>query len=109
MNVKFTVSKEEALDFFRRFGTGCYFRFELVEGHYEVVGVDFLGDIETEVIKPSGRVLNEAAAHKPWFKSVYEIQEGWFFVCYCGAEARAVLRFYYDLDRKVFYISWYHR
>jgi len=105
MNVKFAVSRENALDYFRRAGAKYYFKFQLVEDHYEVVGVQFLGDFQGDVRKPSYHELNRAGAQKRWFRSVYRIQDGWFYGRY---EAEAGFRFFYDLDTEMFYISWHY-
>jgi hypothetical protein len=105
MNVKFAVSRENALDYFRRAGAECYFRFQLVEDHYEVVGVQFLGDFQGDIRKPSHHELNRPGAQKRWSRSVYQIQDGWFYGRY---EGEAGFRLFYDLDKEVFYIFWYY-
>ncbi len=42
---------------------------------------------------------------QPWFRSVSEIQHGWFFSC---EEGIVGYRFYYDLDAEQFCIYWYY-
>jgi hypothetical protein len=106
MNVKFTSSPAQALDYLKRVGAKYYFEFDSSEGIHRVSATHFLDAATTQVDKPNLIELNHRTgiASKSWFKSVYKIRCGWYYDSQRGA---AGFQLYYDLDTRHFYIYWY--
>jgi len=113
MNVKFTTSPEQALDYFQRAGAACYFEFQAREGQhrkrYYVSATHFLGDSGDRGHPPDFIDLNGRGglAVRRWFESVYDIRHGWYYGTTRGSDVWGC-EFYYDLDTQVFYLYWHY-
>lgn len=108
VNIKFTASQEQALAYLKANETPHYFEFSVTNGVPRVTATHDLGTPEPTAIEVPNRdrVLTGAdMLTQPWFRSVGEIQHGWFFSC---EEGIVGYRFYYDLDTEQFYIYWYY-
>jgi len=112
INIKFTTSREQALDYFQRAGATCYLEFaEREDQHrdiYRVLATHFLGESHEGAELPDSTELNMIdRAGRRWFESVYEIRHGWYY--YSERDGRLwECELYYDLDTQVFYLYWHY-
>jgi len=106
MNVKFTASPDQVLDYFRRSGAPYYFEFQADEQRHYVITTHFLAAFSDYIVKPSLYELTykTGIGSQPWFRSVYDIGHGWHYKWHKGA---AGCQLYYDLDTQQFYLYWY--
>jgi hypothetical protein len=106
VNVKFTASPDQALDYLRRAGAAYYYEFRIEEQEYRILATHVL----TCAPGNSDRPLLYSLAHRagiraePWFESVYDIRHGWYYHYFGDAPARYFL--YYDVDSQQFYVYW---
>jgi hypothetical protein len=109
VNVKFSVSPDQALGYFKAAGAKYYFEYELDSDRsaYHVSATHFLADSEDDVAKPNLFELNHRTGivSQPWFRSVYDIRHGWYHDSQDGAVG---FHFYYDLDTHEFYVYWHY-
>lgn len=108
MNVKFSASPDQALDYLKRIGVKQYHEFDLSPyGAYRVLTTHFLAEAEDRLDQPVPVYLSSLTRRdiyaQPWFESVYDIRHGWYYGSEAGVE---VLEIYYDLDSGQFYINW---
>jgi hypothetical protein len=112
MNVKFTTSPEQALDYFQRAGATYYVEFAACEGQhperYQIWATHFLGEPHDRTHAGDSFELNDAVGLVGrWFKGVYEIRHGWHYYSTRDGGVWGC-EFYYDLDTQVFYLYWHY-
>ena len=108
MNVKFTASPDQALDYLRRAGVPCYFEFQGEETGCRVVATHALlgapePSPETHCEKGFFLLTEKGILAEPWFGTVYDIRHGWY---YYWADWPTRYHVYYDLDSRQFYVYW---
>jgi len=109
MNVKFTASPDQALDFLRRAAAGCYLEFRVEGKNYRIVANHALATTPQSINTVSLSLLAKGTGmlSQPWFKSVYEIRHGWYYDYY-SQDGPTGYDVYYDLDSQQFYVYWSH-
>ena len=107
MNVKFTASPDQALDFLRRAGAGYYSEFQVEGKTYRIVANHALTATPQSISTVSLSLLAQGTGmlSRPWFKSVYEIQHGWYYSVQNGV---AGYDLYYDVDNQQLYVYWHY-
>jgi hypothetical protein len=106
MNVRFTASADQALDYLRRTGAACYLEFEIDGTQPRVLATHSLTDGFEDLSGPELKFLAEKIGirSQPWFRSIYDIRHGWHYHNYRDEPARYAI--YYDLDTHHLYIYW---
>jgi hypothetical protein len=104
MNVKFTASPDQALDYLRRASATHYLEFEIEGKNYRILATHLLTAAAPDSEKPELYCLTNKTGilSQPWFKSVYDIRHGWYYHYYRDAPAR--YNMYYDVDNQQFYV-----
>lgn len=107
MNVKFTASPDQALDFLRRAGAGCYSEFQVEGKNCRIVANHALAATPQGVDTVGLSLLAKGTGmlSRPWFKSVYEIRHGWHYGLQDGIAGYDV---YYDVDNQQLYVYWHY-
>ena len=105
VNVKFAASPEQALAYLKVGDVPHYFEFSVVDGKHQVVATHVLTTPPENDVRsvPIPLKLGKGMFAPRWFRSVYDIRHGWFYVF---DDFPVVYRFYYDLDAGQFYIYW---
>jgi hypothetical protein len=106
MNVKCTASPDQALDFLRRAGAGCYVEFRVEGKNSRIVANHVLAGTPESITTVNLSLLAQGIGMRtqPWFKSVYGIRHGWYY------EDEGVTGYdvFYDLDNQQLYIFWHY-
>jgi hypothetical protein len=105
VNVKFTASREQALAYLTAGEAAYYLELSTTDGKLAVAATHLLGTPRgtPDSVVPTSLELGTGIAAEPWFESVYQIRNGWFYEFREGITA---YQFYYDLDTGQFYIYW---
>jgi hypothetical protein len=109
MNVKFAASPDQALDYLRRAGAGCYLEFEVEAKGYRIIANHSLTSTSERVKTLDLSLLAKGCGmlSQPWFRSVYEIRHGWYYNSF-SQDGPTGYDLYYDLDSGQFYVYWSH-
>jgi hypothetical protein len=109
MNVKFTASPDQALDYLRRVDAGCYLEFQVEAKNYRIIANHSLTSTSQRIKTVNLSLLAKGAGvlSQPWFRSVYEIRHGWYYD-YFSQDGPTGYDLYYDLDSRQFYVYWSH-
>ncbi len=115
INIKFTASRDQALDYFKRAGAPCYFEFEVREDKrpgdkYRFSATHSLTQDPVQTKPPVSFELNygNGLALKRWFDSVYQIRHGWYYGPRKKEDGNWGSELYYDLDTQVLYLYWHY-
>jgi len=106
LNVKFTASPDQALDYLRRADATHYLEFQIEGKDYRILATHSLTGAPADTDKPELWCLTNRTGilSQAWFKSVYDIRHGWYCRYGRGAPARCTL--YYDVGAQQFYVYW---
>jgi hypothetical protein len=106
MNVKFTASPDQALDYLRRASATHYLEFQIEGKEYRILATHLLATAPADPDRPELSCLTRKTGilSQPWFKSVYDIRHGWYYHYWRDAPARYTM--YYDVDSQQFYVYW---
>jgi len=108
MNVKFTASPDQALDYLRRANTTYYLEFQIEGKKYRILATHPLTAASGDTDRPDLRMLIEKAGihSQPWFRSIYDIRHGWYYHHYELKDAPVSHYMFYDVDSQQFYVYW---
>jgi hypothetical protein len=108
MNVKFTASPDQALDFLRRANAAYYLEFQIEGKQYRILATHALTAAPGDTDRPDLYMLTEKVGilSRPWFRSVYDIRHGWYYHHYYFRDAPVSHYMFYDLDSQQFYVYW---
>jgi hypothetical protein len=106
MNVKFSASADQALDYLRREGAACYLEFVIEGNQYRILATHSLTGASELIADPELFCIAKdiGIRSEPWFKSVYDIRHGWYYHNFRNAPERYTI--YYDVDTQQMYIYW---
>lgn len=106
MNVKFTASPDQALDYLRRANATHYLEFQIEGKDCRILATHSLTSASGDADRPELWCLTNKTGilSQLWFKSVYDIHHGWYYHYFRDAPTRYTI--YYDLDRQQFYVYW---
>ena len=108
MNVKFTASPDQALDFLRRAEATYYVEFQIEGKKSQVLATHSLSGTLGDTGKPELYMLAEKVGilSRPWFRNVYDIHHGWYYRYHEYQDAPMGYYLFYDLDSQQFYVYW---
>jgi hypothetical protein len=108
MNIKFSASPDQALDFLRRAGAACYVEFQIEGKKCHILATHPLAGALGDNNKPELYMLAEKVGilARPWFRSVYDIRHGWYYHHFYYEGAPVSYYLFYDVDSQQFYVYW---
>lgn len=106
MNVKFTASADQALDYLHRIGASCYIEFVIEGDQYRILATHPLASASASISNPRLYCIAEHIGIRcePWFRSVYDIRHGWYYHYVPRVAEKYTI--YYDVDNQQLYIYW---
>ncbi len=106
LNVKFTASADQALNYLRRADAKCYIEFVIVGDQYRILATHSLTGTPEFISNPELFCIAKdiGIRSEPWFKSVYDIHHGWYYHNFEKAPARYMI--FYDIDSQQLYVYW---